>query len=203
MARKDNKGNWIDGSGLSVPEKYVNPVDKMRDKLVTKLLKKAIKLNKDLSEFKEQCFTEFEKFKDKTHEKYGINVETQEGNKWLYDFSMDYRVSIKNAKRLDFNELLLDAKALIDECIDEWSKSSDDKIILLVKQAFNVDRKGKLDRERILSLRKLKINDKKWKKAMTLINDSLSVTGTKMYLQFFQKDDKKNFKNIPLDISVV
>ena len=52
-----------------------------------------------------------------------------------------------------------------------------------------------------MSLKQLKINDKKWKRAMELINDSLKIVNKRRYIRFLVKNEKGEFETIFLDIA--
>ncbi|REM31517.1 DUF3164 family protein, partial [Mycobacterium tuberculosis] len=72
-----------------------------------------------------------------------------------------------------FDERLQAAKALIDECIQSWSKSSNVNLKVLVNDAFQVDQQGKISTGRVLGLRRHDIDDEKWQLAMKAIGDSM------------------------------
>ena len=201
MAIKDKKGRWIDSKGDAIPPKYIDPVEKKRDQLVEKLICQAKKLNKQIVKFKTATLADIEKYLDEVEKMYGVKVKTKEGNKILASFSNTEKVMVKINKFIDFDERLSIAKTLIDECITRWSKGADDKIKLLVEDAFKVDKQGNLDKERILSLRKIKIKSKDWQKAMEIIADSVKVVGKRTYLVFLIKDVKGVWESITLDIA--
>jgi len=201
MAKTSVNGNWIDSTGIEVPLKYVKPEDKKRDALVEKLIKRAKRLSCDLTKFKADALEDIDAFIETLEKQYQVKSRTKEGCKMLTGFSGDIRVELKINKVLEFDEKLAIAKSLIDECIANWCQGANDNIKLLVNDAFAVDKKQKLDRERIMGLRRLNIRDEKWKKAMDLIADSLRVSGRRAYIQFFTRDEKGLWRTVPLDIS--
>ena len=201
MALKDKNGHWIDGKGDAVPVKYVHPVDKARDRLVGKLGRRAETLSTQIAAYKSMVFDEVEKYLRYVEDRYGVNARTVVGNKILTDFSNTVKLEIKVNKQIDFDERLSIAKTLIDQCIENWVSGSDDKIEILIRDAFKVDQQGKIDRDRILGLRRLKIRDKDWEKAMDIIADSIRVTGKRSYIRVMVKDDKGRWRSLPLDIS--
>lgn len=203
MALKDDEGRWIDGTGDAIPPKYIDKWDKDQDRLVNKLIKKAEKVNDAISKLRDECFDEIEKFMDETEKQYDIKVKTKGGNKSLTDFSHTMKVDLVVAHQIRFDDRLALAKSIIDECIKKWSKGSDDKIRLLIEQAFQVDKKGNLDKDRVLGLKKLKIKDEDWKRAMQIINDSTKVVGSKRYIRFAMKNAKDQWTSIPIDIARV
>jgi len=201
MAIKDNDGRWIDAAGQPVPPKYVSPVDKKRDALVERLHKTATDLNKRLSVFRRKVLDDVEKYLSDLETHYDVEARTKEGNKMLSNFSNSIRMEVRINKFIEFDERLALAKSIIDDCIRKWSKGSDDKIKALVMDAFKVDKKGNIDRDRVLGLKKLNIKDKDWAKAMDIIYDSIVVVGSRAYLRFSTKDENGRWETIPLDIA--
>ncbi len=200
MARKTKDGKWIDSAGNEIPAKYVDKVDKKRDRVVTKLCQQAEKISEKLREFKRKALNEIENYFNWIAEENGVEARTKKGNKWLYDFSRDYRIEIKMAEHIDFDERLQLAREIIANCIKRWSENSDDRIRLLVEDAFKVDKKGRIDKNRIIGLTRLQIKDKEWQKAMKLIKESIQVVGRKAYIKFWKNVDGE-WKSIPLDIA--
>ena len=77
------------------------------------------------------------------------------------------------------------------------------EIKLLVNDAFQVDKAGKISTARVLGLRRLDIHDSDWKKAMEAITESIQVTGTKQYLRVYERDAKGEYQMIPLDVAAL
>ncbi|HBZ1168556.1 TPA: DUF3164 family protein, partial [Klebsiella pneumoniae] len=73
----------------------------------------------------------------------------------------------------------------------------------IVSDAFQVDKEGQLSTGRILSLRRVKIQDERWIKAMEAISESLQVAMSKTYINFREKDQSGKLVNIPLDIAAI
>ncbi|WP_337050261.1 DUF3164 family protein, partial [Serratia fonticola] len=71
------------------------------------------------------------------------------------------------------------AKDIIDECVMEWSEGANANLRAIIFDAFEVDKAGKLSVSRILSLRRIKIDDPRWLTAMEAISESLQVAVSK------------------------
>jgi len=54
-----------------------------------------------------------------------------------------------------------------------------------------------------LSLRRIKIQDKRWEQAMDAISESLRIAVSKTYINFKEKDHIGKYNNISLDIAGV
>jgi len=189
---------WLDPEGNKVPETYVDKVDKKRDALVERTIKKIENANLRLKQLKEKIEMEVDRFLDGIAEQYG---EDWKGNALLRNFDQSKEVQIKYGQTIGFDERLQVARQLIDRCIEKWSEGSDMKIRMLVNQAFKVDKKGQLDAKLILSLRQIKIKDNEWKQAMELIADSVKIENRRKYFIFKRKDVNGEWQTISMNFS--
>jgi len=200
VAIRNKKGMWMDGKGDFVPVRYVTKLDKEKDKIVVKLSEKALKLHAQMENFKKEVMSEIENYIQTAEKFYEVDEKTLVGNKSLTDFANTLRVELSVNKTLAFDEKLGIARGLIDECIEAWSEGANTKLLALVEQAFKTDKRGRIDRDRILGLRKLDISDDKWQKAMKIIGDSLTVVDKKSYIRFQRKTDGR-WNTVHLDIA--
>ena len=118
----------------------------------------------------------------------------------LSDFK---RRAIRVQETLTFGPELQIAKDLIDECVTEWSEGANANLRAIISDAFQVDKEGQLNTGRILSLRRVKIQDERWNRAMEAISESLQVAMSKTYINFREKDKHGKLINIPLDIAAI
>ncbi|VVE59846.1 sulfate transporter [Pandoraea captiosa] len=193
--KKDTKGRLI-------PVEAIKPIDMARDELVLEIVEKARAQSASLSAFKAKVFDDIGAFVQLSAERYGAKVGGQKGNITLVSFDGRYKVIRANQDTLTFDEGLQAAKALIDECVHEWTEGARSEIRALINDAFNVDREGNISTGRILSLRRLDITDAKWKRAMDALNDSVRVQCSKSYVRVYERvGDTDKYEPIPLDVS--
>ena len=114
-----------------------------------------------------------------------------------------YRLVVAMNDQIAFDERLQVARELIGGCIEKWSEGSRNEIRILVQDAFQVDKAGKLNTARILGLRRLEITDPDWLKAMSAISDSIQVSGSKQYLRFYERNEQGEYVQIPLDVAAL
>lgn len=203
MAIKQKRGKvtyWLDGEGLPVPVKYIDKADKERDELVEELVSRARRLSLLMRREKEILSEKLAKYLDKIAKDKG---EKWQGNAVLHNFSMDKCAKVKVHKHIVFDEKLQLAKQKIDRCIMSWSPGSNDKIVALVNRAFQVDKKGKVDRDQIISLRQMQFDDPLWVEAMDLIADSQKVQGTKTYFYFLEAGEDGKLEPITMDFAAL
>lgn len=192
-----------DSVGRLVPVEMVTEIDRARDELVRELVAKATGVSKILGDFKVSAMADIGAFVDLSAEKYGAKLGGIKGNVQLSTYDGEYRIRRDMAEDLVFDERLQAAKSLIDECINEWTEGSRPEIKVLIDSAFQVDQAGKISTTRVLGLRRLAINDPKWKRAMAAISDSLQVAGTRAYLRIYRRQKNGEYKQINLDLSAL
>ena len=197
------KGYLKAADGSLVPESKVKEIDKLRSKICKDLCERAKVVQADLLAFKLAAMNEIAEFVERSASQYEVKVGGKKGNVQLISFDGRYKVMRQIQEHIDFGEQLLAAKALIDECIIDWSRGSKAEIKALVNQAFAVDKEGKVSTAKVLGLRKVDISDERWLRAMTAISDSMQVCGTKPYIRFYERNDAGEYQPIVLDVAGV
>ncbi len=197
-------GYRANARGHLVHESAIRPIDLQRDELVRELVAKAKALQAEMAKFKRQAFGDTDAFVSLSAERYEVKLGGVKGNVSLSTFDGSQQVVVSQAENIAFDERLQAAKVLIDECIKEWAKGSDPKIQVLVQQAFETDKEGKINTGRVLALRRLAISDDKWTRAMQAISESVDVVGTTAYIRFYERaEGAKKPTAITLDFAAL
>ena len=198
------EGYMQDAKGALWPKETVREIDLVRDELVREIVARAKEQSEQLVKFKAGVFGDIEAFVQLSGEKYGVKMGGAKGNVSLLSFDGRYKLQRAVAESLAFDERLQIAKELIDQCIHEWSTGSRAEIRALVNDSFQVDKEGRVNAARILSLRRLEITDEKWNKAMQAISESIQVAGSKTYFRVYERiGDTDQYRPISLDIAAV
>ena len=192
-----------DACGNLIDKKNVRDIDFARNDLVYELAIKAEELHESLAAFKASTLGDIDSFVELSAERYGVKLGGKKGNVTLDSFDGKYRVERQVAEHITFDEGLQAAKALIDECLREWTLGGNANVRTLVDHAFRVDKKGKLNTGAILGLRRLKIEDERWGRAMTAISESIKVMGTCLYVRVYRRDENGRYNLIPLDMAAL
>lgn len=191
-------------SGHLVPESQVREQDKLRDSVVNDLAETAIKINAMLSNFKKRALNDVADLIQVAADKYEVDLGGKKGNVTLTSYSGQYRVQRTYAERITFTEELEAAKELITQCIDEWSSEANANIRALVDRAFRTNRSGQIKTAEILGLLRLEIDDEKWQRAMDALRDSISVSGSTVYVRVYKRiGESDRYQIIPLDLASV
>lgn len=198
------EGYKADNRGRLIPVGNIRDIDLARDDLVLELIKKAQALQADIKAFKATVFGDIAAFVDLSAERYDVVLGGRRGNVTLSSFDGKQKVQFAINDRLTFDEGLLAAKALIDECLHEWTAGASNELKAIVDRAFDVDKEGNLNTNRILSLRRVAIDDERWLRAMKAISDSIQVADSKAYVRFYERPSADaRFQAISLDIASV
>lgn len=193
-----------DAKGRLIPESQVKPIDQMRDELVLSLVDRANQLRDELRDYKADAFSEIEQFVETSAEEYGAKLGGKKGNVQLVSFDGRYKAIRAIQESITFDERLQAAKALIDECLREWTADARPEIATIVQDAFRVDSVGNIRTGQVLGLRRLDIDDKRWLKAMDAISDAVQVTGSKSYIRLYERvGESDQYRPISLDIAGV
>lgn len=187
--------------GHLVPIESVRQIDRERDALVKEIVTKAKSLAGVISTFKTGTLGDIQSFVELSAEKYNAKLGGRVGNVTLTTFDGAFKVVRSIDEYQTFDERLQAAKVLIDECITEWSAGSCSELRTLINGAFQVDKQGRLNVNRILSLRRLDITDQRWQQAMTAIGESLQTVGSKPYLRIYERQQDGGYKPLPLDVA--
>jgi hypothetical protein len=190
--------------GRLVPVSMVKEIDKLRDELVRKVVRRAEEASQALRLFKADAFSEIAAFCSLSAQEYDREMGGEKGNITLVSYDGKYKVCRAVAENLAFDERLQVAKELVDECITDWSGGSRPELLVLINDAFQVDRKGYVNTKRIMSLRKFNIDDPRWQKAMAAISDSLTVESSSVYLRVYERiEGTDKWQQLPLDLAGV
>ncbi|PJO78222.1 DUF3164 family protein [Neisseria brasiliensis] len=194
--RQDAKGNLV-------PLANIKEIDLLRDELVMEIVGKAQTVQQQMAAFKADSMADIAAFVQLSADRYDVAVGGKKGNVSLHSFDGAYRVNLSMQDTLVFDEGLLAAKALIDECINEWTEGSRSELKTLINAAFQVDKEGNISTARVLGLRRLEIKDEKWQRAMEALSDSLQVHTSKQFVRVYKRDDAGEYQLVSLDIAKI
>ena len=178
-----------DARGYLVPRANVDERDLMRDELVKELSAKLMDAQNNLNSVKTQAIADVRAFVQLQAEKYGVSP-SKKGNVSLTSFDGSLRLVVAINDLLSFDERIVAAKALIDECLQDYSQGANSNLLAIVNRAFDVDKDGKISTGKVLSLRSLKIDDEKWQRAMQALTDSLHVQSSKEYVRLYRRNEE-------------
>lgn len=197
------EGYLRDARGALIPQETIKPIDLARNDLVQEIVGKARAVSEHLAEFKTRTFADIEAFIELSAEKYDAKLGGKKGNVSLVSFDGRYKILRAVQESLTFDERLQAAKALIDECLTEWTEGARAEVRAIVNDAFRVDQAGNIRTAQVLGLRRMPFEDERWQRAMNAISEAVQVVGSKAYVRAYERDDTGKYQPISLDMAGV
>lgn len=188
----DNKQYMQDAKGALMPLELVKPEHLLEDELVRKIMTFAFDLNGKIFRFRGHTMTNIGEFDALLDQEYGVKKRGKKGNRTYQTYDGLQKVVVQVQDTIDFGPQLHQAKALLDECMNEWAANARPEIRAIITRAFNTDKEGKVNRSEIFMLLRLDIQDPRWKEAMRAIRDAMRVICSKEYVRFYVRDSIEN-----------
>lgn len=189
-----------DAQGRMVPVALVKPADRQRDDLVRELFKQFEGIQQAMTDFRTVADRAINAHLELIQEQYGVKKGGQVGNLVMCSYDGSLRIIRAVDKVIAFTDEIHAAKALIYECVHEWTDGARPELRAIVDAAFRQDKQGHLSVDRIVGLLRLEIADDRWQKAMQAIKDSMQVQSTRSYLRFYRRGVDGEYRHIPSGI---
>ncbi|MGR8925051.1 DUF3164 family protein [Rhizobium leguminosarum] len=191
-----------DAKGNLVPVENVRAEDKLQDETVRKIMGFARDLSAQIARFRSHTVADLGSFDALLEQEYGTKIGGQKGNRTYQTIDGCQKVQVQVSDQITFGPQLQIAKSLIDGCIMEWSEGSRDEIRALVMRAFNTEKEGQINKSDLFMLLRLEIRDERWLRAMEAIRNSITVTGSKEYVRFYERNSPKDgWRAVTIDLA--
>lgn len=192
-----------DAKGRLVPDSLIRSADELEDQTTRRIAAYAIDLADQIARFKRHTYADVATLLEIMASEYGAGRKPgRKGNFSIASFDGLLRVSIQVQDRITFGPELQAARKIIDDCIQEWAEGAPPQVQALVQHAFQPDTEGNLSAEAVLRLRRLDIDDDRWRQAQRAIHDSIRPIGTRTYLRIhFRGATDAPWRPVPIDIS--
>ena len=201
MPRKQTN-TMIDSRGRDIPVEYIPPHERAKDRVVRTIQKQAADLNSRLAKFRTEALERIMSFVRKAGESYDVTIGGEKGNITLRSFDGLIKIQIAVQDNIEFDERLAIAQQLITEYLGEISVGADPALVELVHKAFYADSQGRLRTGQVLGLRTISIKHPKWRKAMDVIVDSITVQSSRQYVRVYTRPTTDaTWDMIPLNIA--
>ena len=197
-------GMRVNADGYFVPEASIREQDLLRDQVVMALVPNALRLSKELREFKAKALGEISDLIEIAAERYSAKLGGKKGNISIVSFDGRYKLQRAYREVVAFTEEIEAAKTLIDSCLTRWSEGANDNIQAVVSQAFRKNRNGEISIGKVLELMRMDIQDEEWNLAMEALKDALKSNGTAVYLRVYERiENTDQYRPISLDIAAL
>jgi hypothetical protein len=184
------------------PIEVFKPQHLAEDKIVRKIAGYFVAASEQVSRLKAHTLEDVDAHEAYLAEKYDAKLGGPKGNKTLKTTDALIEVKVRINDVIDFGAELQTAKALVDECLDEWAAESRPEIRAIITNAFHTDQEGKVNRAEIVRLKRLNIDDARWKRAMDAIKDAERTVSSKAYIYCrMRANHNARWENVTIDMA--
>lgn len=193
-----------DARGALVPLSTIKAQDQLQDELVRQLLADAKILSNQIDTFYNKCHENIDALLAVLAQNYNAIIGGKKGNLSLRQFDDCGKIQVQIGDFVTFGPELQIAKSIIDEILLGWGADVRPELRALINNVFNVDKEGQINKAELFKLRKIEVQDPRWKTAMEAIEDSIKVVGTKRYFRFYTRENTNDqYCSITIDIAAV
>lgn len=176
---------------------------KMVDEQVSITIPELQSLAEQLSLVKSAIFENFQSLLDM---KKDVLKMTSNGQRSHTFTSSDGKMRIElGVYQLDnYRDTVNDGIAMVKEYITSLAESDETRALVdMVLKLLSKDQKGNLKASRVLQLRQIaeEVNNERFTEGVEIIMNSYAPTPSKTFIRAFVKDDKGEWKGIPLSIT--
>ncbi len=195
--RRNAKGNLI-------AEANVTATDREMDQVVRKIHDFGAALSAQMWRFRLHTLEDIATFLERVRERYNARLGGRKGNVQITSFDGRLRVVLAQAEHVAVGPEIDSARALVEECLDEWTKRSNVNLQALVREAFRPDAEGNLSVAQLLRLRRVAIDDPRWREAQRAIADALRPTSRSEYVRLYARPNPaEKWLQVPLHLATV
>ena len=182
------KGYRLNRHGNLIREDNVRDIDRDMDETVRKIHDFGRALSAQMWRFREYSMADIGDYLMRVAEAYGSKPGGRKGNITLTSYDGTRKVQLAVAETIEVGPEIAAAQGIIEECIDEWGKTSSLKLRALVDQAFRTDATGNLSVAQLLQLRRVQIDDDRWRRVQAAIGDALRPSGKAEYVRLYERE---------------
>lgn len=190
----------LNNRGFQVPLTEIKAQDLLKHDLVMELTAQAKEQSKAHEDFKRKVFSEVNDLIALVASDYNVSIGGAKGNISLTSFDQKKRITVGIADQISFGAEIDIAKQLITEVIEEELADTSSFIAQLMRDAFEADKQGQYNKNRILALRKYRDSNKsdKWTNAMKALDEAIICSDSKTYITFQERNIQGAWVQIPL-----
>lgn len=181
-----------DGTGGLKAVESIPPVKKLMDELVRQEFGWAVAISEQLGRFRTHLLDKLDSFDALVLQEYGVTIGGKKGNRTYSSFDGLWKIEIRIQDYIAYGPELMAAKALFDDCLNEWASTTRAEMRSIVTNAFNTEKAGQINRTNIHSLLKTESEDERGQRGQDVIRDAIYVLGSKEYVRFGSRPDQRS-----------
>lgn len=184
-------GYLRDSQGRLVHESAVGEADAMRNRLVADLVARAVAKAEEVSGFFETAYNELYAFCQLSAERFGARWGETDSFQ-MTSICGRFKVQCDVDQGVAINESVGAAKALLDECLADWSAGGKPQAVALLANTFRPTRNGKLSLTRLFDLLRNRdkpefVGEEKFQRLCDALEAAIQTTGKRRYLRFYAR----------------
>lgn len=196
---------WKDEAGIEIPFNRTTPFERKCERSTAKIANRSLRLNSDLTEFKNDLKQEVEALYEDFKKENGGIIGKGKGGATFYNFDRSIKIEVSINETITFDENCINlAHEMLKEVISEGLSGAADWIEGIVLDAF-AKSNGKLDTKKVLGLRKYeqKVNKPSYSEAMRMIDKGIRRPASKEYFRVWIKDEAGELSDVQLNFSAI
>lgn len=198
----DGNPYMADGTGALRAVETIPPLKKLRDECVRREFGFALALADQVSRFKGHLMTNLGNFDALVQQEFNVTVGGAKGNRTYTSFDGLWKIEVRMQDRVAYGPELQAAKALFDECLNEWAAETRPSLRSIVTNAFDTDRDGQINRTNIHTLLNTEDDDPRWQRGQDAIREAMYVIGSKEYVRFSMRPTQKDrWATVTIDLA--
>lgn len=184
----NGKTYMADAKGNLTPIELVKPQHQLEDETVRKVMGFALALSDQVRRFKAHTYEDLGAFDELLAQEYDLKKGGPKGNRTYQSFDGLMKIEVRVNDLIDFGPELQTAKALLDECLKEWSEDARAEVRALITNTFNTEKEGQVNRALLFTLLRMEVQEPRWNRAMEAIQQAIRVVGSRTYYRIQMRD---------------
>lgn len=198
-----NGGQYmLDGTGNLRAIENIKPADKLRDEMIRREFGFVLALHHQVARFKGHLMTNLGSFDAMMAQEYDVKIGGRKGNRSYTSVDGLWRIIVRMHDHIAYGPEMQAAKALFDECLNEWAADTRPALRSIVSKAFDTNKEGQINRANIHNLLNTEDDDPRWKRGQQAIRDAMYMIGAKEYVRFEMRADcRDRWQSVTIDLA--
>lgn len=185
-----------------IPAELVRDADRLENDVVRRIMAFGLDLANQIARFRAHVFDDLATFLDLLGEQYGRSKTAGKGGYSCTSYDGRLKVQVQVQDRITFGPELQVARELVNECLADWAQDSQPEARAIIQDAFSVDKRGSVNREAVFRMRRLQIDDERWRRAQQAVADSIRTEGAKAHVRLYMRSTPEaKWTLVPVNIA--
>lgn len=195
-------GYAVNAKRHMIPGELVRDADRLENDVVRRILAFGLDLADQIARFRAHTFDDLATFLDLLGEQYGRSKTAGKGGYSCTSYDGRLKVQVQVQDRITFGPELQVARELVNECLADWAEEAQPEARAIIQDAFAVDRHGSVNREAVFRMRRLQIDDERWRRAQQAVSDSIRTEGAKSHVRLYMRPTPEaKWTLVPINIA--